>query len=964
MKINFKNGKRVIALGIVLSIILGMLLSVPAFVYGAELTSINNEYQNISLNIDKNIIYINFHEKIKGQPSEILEKIKLYKIPKADSTAVDSKGNTYDEKVIYNSYNFGEEGRKIIPNTIIKEMGEDKVVDAVYNADQNVIDKFSFLEDLTNLKEDGLPIGMDIIPIEKTEIINNTTIKIKPNLQLKSLNKYGLKINKDAVKYENGTSLKEDVLLTFWTHADNKNTSGKWLKPEKTENESIKKNNENSYTLSNTPQYGPENPIVLNLDREVILKAEDDILEQKPEDPRDTKRISYDALQKIELIDVYGTQAAINEAEENKENESNIVNEEDLTVDIVFGKYEIFYYFEDNIKKTKVFLYPKTHLDFGKKYELKVPKNTFETRSGNGVTDFKIDLLVKGQVDDVIEVYTAKGNQAKVTDVWKQNNWTFTLYGRNFQDKINKVELVPLSENLNETIVIEKEDVDYISLTELRINIKGKNSVRFSKEEYVGNYEVVIYLEDSDGTNIPINTDIRFDLLSKEEPKVLNKEPEGNSDKWYDEYSLGLRVNPQRINGEYRYFLKVTFEDIDGKLEFNSGSNSLPGLVNLLNAKIESSGSSINYLDTEFISQVESDPDMVEEYIFNKNRAKREAYLFIPVKLLPYGTTYNVTIPQGIVKNDSADDAKQSNQGITWNFTTMAIPSVVKENIIVQSVVERYDKDEPLIIYGDFFYKSTVDVYFNNERADRVRLNTDDDGNQYLEVYLPDGRRRLEPGLYNISVQNDKNHKVEILGILSVVEKGEHIPQDGYRIKESNRYEEVIETVSRSEDTLYLDRYSRNRKIDLDLDELMGQDTLTRKIVFEDGNSSSIRGLDTLSKWANVNINNIRLSGRRNEESYIYIGRIEPFLAQSLKRNLQNYNIKSEMIQMLGNDVSFSSVEIELPYDRGNEEEFIVLRYDETSRAWTEETFNIDRVDQRVIINGVREGIFLVVEPK
>ncbi len=966
MSIDFKYNKRVIALGITFSIICSMFLWTPSASY-AEVSNINTEYENASLNVSGNIIYINLNKEIKAVTDEKLKEVtELYKMPKPDGTAIDNNGNTYDKTFIYNFYNFGEKGKKIIPNSIIEEKGEQNVIDAVYNANSNTIDKFKFLEDLTSLNSKEEPVGMDIVPVEKVEIINNTTIKITPKQQLKALNKYGIKINKSGIKYKNGSNLNEDILATFWTNKDNANTTAKWLQPEKTENEIIKKNNANFYTISNAPQYGKDKPIVLKLDKEVIPTAKDDILEQKPDDPRDTKRISYDALQEIELIDVYGTEAAINEAEENKENESDVVNKEDLTVNIDFEKYEFSYYFEDNIKKTKLSLYPNKDLDFGKKYELIVPKDSLESRSSNAVADFKADIIVKGNSDDNIEAYTAENNKPKVTEIWEAGKWEFKIFGRNFNKNIERIELAPIGENLTETIKIEKEDIEFRSVTELRPKIRGKNARKFSTEKYAGRYAITLYFNNINGTLEEedwkeVNTNLRFNLLTKENPLVIGKDPEGSSDKWYNENDLGLAINPKTINGVKRYFLRVTFEDIDGNLEFNTDS----GLDNLLNSEIAPSASDTNYLDTEFISQVKSNQDMIKKHIFYKNRSRQEAYLFIPVKLLSPQITYEVTISAGVVHNDAGDNAKQYNEAITdWTFTTMTTPEVKEEDIVVKSIVEDYDEDEPLIIYGDFFYDDTIDVYFNKERADDVDVEVDDNGRSYLEVYLPNGRDKLDPGLYNIEIENSRNHNREIYGTLSVVPEGEHIPEDGYRVKESNRYEEVIETVSRSEDTLYLEKYRRNSSIELDLDELMGKDTLSRKIVFEYGNSDRIREIDTYSKYANINLYDVYVKSEKNKESYLYLGRVEPFLAQNLKRTLKNYNIKSEMIQIVSNDVSIGNIEIELPYDKGNEKEFIVLRYDDISRSWNEEVFNINKVDQRVIINTVKEGIFVVVESK
>ncbi len=980
----------------------------------------------------------------EGGQSLLLGLTRLYKLPNAYTIKYDSKGEVYDEKVIYKLYNFDNKGKKIFPrderanmNNIINNI---TVNDNIYD-----IDKFRILEDLGSLdvfigKTD--PLFMDEVLVGNVEIINGNILKVTPKYELEALNKYALWIDKRAIEDKNRYNMEHNLKLTFWTKTDNKNTVAKWLKPEDTRAENIKNpekiediNNSDeienikedshapykSYTLYGVPQYGPGVPIVLDLDKEVIPRAQDDILEQIPNDARNTRRISYDALKEIELIDVYPTEVSIEQAKNTKKEaykeeakqitrqeaidkarEEAIKNEEEFSefdfddnkfdedfeeiYDDLFEKlweekfleeekaniekeleidqYEFFYYFEDGVKKTKIYLYPNKKLQRGKYYRLEVPKDTLQTRSANDVDVLCVDFVVEGKWDsDDKGVYFAVNNQVKVTDIWSEREHVFKIFGHNFHEKVEKVELVPLEGRVTETsqgepVVIERKDIEFRSVTELWIKIRGENARKLSTEPYTGSYKINLYFKKTDGTlkELEGEFDLKFYVVSKGHPKILHKEPEGNADKWFNEHNLSLEINPKIINGIKRYFLKVTFEDIDGELIFNDTN----GITNLLGSAILSSNSTVNYLDTDFLQQVLSNPSLME-HIFNKDRIKREAYLYIPVELLDPQATYQVIIPEGVVANDAAE-SERYNESIQWSFTTKAVPSVTEDDIIIQSVIENYNSDVPLIIYGDLFYAPTVEVYFNDIRADYVRLVETEDGERYLEVYLPSGRDRLRTGLYNIIVQNSENHQVETLGTLSVVPRGGHIPQEGIRIKESNRREEVVEIVARSEDTLTLNRYGTDRSIELDLDELMGNDTLVRKIQFLDG--SSIRELSTYSKWANVDIYNIRVLGGRREENTVYVGRTEAFLADNLKRNLQNYNIKSDIIQVIGDNVVFESIYMEIPYTTGNENNFKVLRYDQALRSWTEEGFYINNIDKKVIVTSYNPGMFVVVEPK
>lgn len=965
-------------------------------------------------------IYIHFEETIRAdKQGDILSKTKLYKMPKADSTKYDDTGNIYDETVIYNLYDFikedvnkviiGNKGSKIFPNTIKVDDfidGNTYIESVAMNNNDYDIDKFKRLEDLTY---------MDEIPVGKVEIINNNILKVTPKYDLEASNKYGLWVDKRVIEDVNRFNMEKDLKLTFWTKADNKNTVANWLKSSETRAENIKENSQapyKSYTLFGAPQYGPENPMVLDLDREVIPKAQDDILEQTPDDARNTRRISYDALQRIDLVDEYPTkidieiekqikkeemrneerskalleakakwdsedneilfdeEKFIEEFDEEFDKEFEVLWEESLKEQTMIerektlriDKYEFFYYFENGVKKTKIYLYPNKELERGKHYRLLVRDNTLQTRSGNNVESLEVNFVVEGKWDGVKGVYSLENNNPKVTDIWSEGEWIFKLFGHNFHEKIEKIVLEPLEGRAtgHDPIIIGKEDIEFRSVTELWVKIRGENARKFSVEEYTGSYNIVLYFNNPDGILTPkeleegkINTGLIFNLISKKHPLVLDKEPEGNADKWYDENYLGLAINPKNINGTKRYFLKVTFEDIDGKLEFNT----LSGISNLLDSKILDQNNN-DYLDINFINQVLSNTSMINDYIFNKDRVKREAYLYIPVKLLKPQDTYDVNIKDGVVANDSTES---DNQPISWKFTTMAIPSVTDRDIIVQSVIEDYDIREPLIIQGDFFYTDTIDVYFNDIRADRVYLRNHGD-KKYLEVYLPTGRDKLRPGLYNIVVENSENHKKTINSILSVVHRGTHAPEDGKRIKESNRYEELVEIVTRSEDVLSLNRYSRSDSIKLNLDELMSEETLVRRIEFLDGNS--LKELRTYSKWVNVNIYDLYISGSRYDESFVDIGRVEPFLANNLKKSLQNYNIKSEMIQVVGSNVDFGRVDVEIPYERGLENRFKVLRYDEYTRRWIEESAYINNIDQKAAVTSTNSGIFVVVEFK
>lgn len=253
-------------------------------------------------------------------------------------------------------------------------------------------------------------------------------------------------------------------------------------------------------------------------------------------------------------------------------------------------------------------------------------------------------------------------------------------------------------------------------------------------------------------------------------PKVINIFPESrNESQWFNEENLHHDIWDTQTRN--RLFLKVSFDNKDNNLSFDY----LTGITKLKDfTTVYSDSSNVSMVDIEFLNDIDSmDSEkkklFVERYIFRKDTANKKSYLYIPIKPLMSHMTYSVTLGQGIVYTDKG----QGNDSLTWNFNTMAIPSVAEKDVEVQSVIEDYDVNEPIIITGKFFYGPAVEVYFNDVRAHRVRVIEDDEGEEYLEVYLPRGRNKLDPGLYDITVENSYNHSKWLYGTLSVVSEAE-----------------------------------------------------------------------------------------------------------------------------------------------------------------------------------------------
>lgn len=677
--------------------------------------------------------------------------------------------------------------------------------------------------------------------------------------------------------------------------------------------------------------------VVLDIDKEVIPNINDKIFEQTPNDSKNLRRINYNSLNNISLLDVY-----------NENSDYKYVN---------FEKYEFYYYYEDGVKKTKLHLYPNKPLKNGTYYQLKIPSQALVTRSRTPVPSMEVNFVIEGDSDKGNSAYQVKDNEAKVTDIWQKGEWKFMINGYNFHEDIKEIKLTLEPKNASDTtptiapIIIGKEDIEFRSVTEIWGKIRGENAKKFSKEEYVGKYKIEIIYEDGEKANIPIP--LYFTLVSKGRPTVLAYYPQANSSgKWYDENELLHDIDDSITQG--RKFLKVTFEDIDGKLKFNDTD----GINNLLNSVVNV-GSANNNLDIDFLNIISGNQEYISKYIFTKDRSKREAYLYIPVKNIIPQSTYNIDIKEGVVQNDSI---QMDNDKIYWKFTTMANPDVIDKDVIIKTVGEEYDEDEPLIIYGNFFY-GTPDVYFNKIQAEAVKPEVDSQGKTYLKVYLPDKSDRLEPGLYNIIIENDNNHTKTLYGALSVVKQGEYIPNEKYKVKDDTSKGEIREDIKVSENTLMLkSKYADESELEFDLDDLMGEDVLVRSIKYEGDKNDTISELITKSKWADITIYGLTAQDYSEDEVTVNLGRVEPSVIQSIQRKLVNVSVKSEFIQVTGENFGISSISVSIPYKNSDGRNLKILRYDEEMRNWYTADINVDFINKKAITISKKPGIFAVVE--
>jgi hypothetical protein len=581
----------------------------------------------------------------------------------------------------------------------------------------------------------------------------------------------------------------------------------------------------------------------------------------------------------------------------------------------------------------------------------------------------------------------------------KQSYFDIYLLGENFNRGVEKVILRPIAGEAlllpvdEQDIIMEKEDISVVNGSKLRVRIRRDNLDKIKEFRHSGDYkfvvvytagtglkdytasmdlklvynyglqtkESVVYRDNLVFDNKDYITDpFRFVLLSKSSPKVIEVYPQSvGGYPWFNEKNLSHEILKDRN------FLKITFEDIDGKLEFNP----YLGIDNLLGSSVMAIGSNSDFLDRDFIILCRDNPEMIHTYLFKQDRTNQKAYLYIPVKPLVPQTQYVVNISGNIVRNDSSDngmidEGQRYNKPISWEFSTMASPSVSEEGVLVQTVIEGYASSSYIKIYGDDFYKSSVRVFFNDTQADQVLVEQDNNGKSYLKVYLPTGSRRLKAGLYNIIIKNDSDHETVIYGGLSVVEKGDEIPTEGYHLKTRTVEGEVLSDAYVSHDTLYLrSKYSDYYLLELNLDKLMGEEVLNKTVNYIGNRNDYINRL--LLKTKDVDATFYYLTLKENassKEININIGRAKPLVVQAIKDKLKDKKIKSEFIEISTSNCNWDNLYISIPYKNSSGENLSIYRYDEIRRTWTKEDSYTDLINQKIRAFVKKAGIYVVIE--
>lgn len=861
-------------------------------------------------------IYIKFDRPIRADRQSadeylsLRDGVKLYQMPGTMST--NRQNGTGAENMafyLYPAVGTAASQDKIIPDPIPASM---------------VAGNYDILEAIPYMKE---------ISVAKAEIIQPDILKITPRYPLANLNKYKLLIDKRVIEDENGYNLEKELSVTLWTEQAADNSSVKWLGPDSTgiRAENIKKEQEApfpSYTLYGTPVYGPDKPLRINIEGEIIPDWRDEVLNQGS---LKTTRISYDGLKKITLVSTHVS---------------------DKTIAI--NRFKLEPYYDQGKKFTCLSLYPAANLDKGKNYSLNIPAGTFTTRSQHDLGALQISFVVEGDSSAGKGTCGLEKGTYNVRD-FLDGEEELVVLGYNFtENNVEQVILTPIEGKAlnNEPILIKADNIFFYSLDKVVVKLRGTVAANFTREDFTGIYQVSLKFSDN-YTIYPVED--KFILQGRGRPSVKATSPTGN------ELASNSSQLESKIDatGSKRYFLKVTFADLDGTLIFNYER----GLENIKESTVVAEGSNlVAILDLEFINSVaqlnsEARYDNVNKYFFVKDTSQQEAYLYIPVKLSSGQNSYTIRLNENIVKFRGGE----GNDIITWSFSTIAATGM--ENILVRSIGENYNTSEPILLKGDFYIGSTPVVKFNDIRARQVNVKTEPEGQTYLEVYLPSGSDRLKPGLYNITVEDGSSNQVKF--DFSVVKKADKpVPQEGQKIIATNREGDIIKAALTSQDTLELDsKYTDRRYVELNLDELMGEKVWERKITFTGYQDDKIGELRTLSRWANISLYGVTLdASSRKDDIEIRLGRAPASLTQSIKISLRNKNLKSDFIEAAGENLGVERVELTIPYRQSDGRKLKAFRYDSKLRRWYEVSCLVNQIDRNIRISSPQGGIFVAVE--
>ncbi|MBB6215592.1 hypothetical protein HNQ80_001681 [Anaerosolibacter carboniphilus] len=918
-----------------------------------------------------------------GKKTARINQVELFKMPAVDPTDPDAKafgknGVQYDKKFWY-----------------MKDGGTFK---------------------LATTPDDGATVAASVyykeeMAVESIDIVgtNKNILRVKPKFPLLSLNQYQLRINGEMIEDAYGVNGSGYIDFYFWAKGNSENAISSWGFSDTTSftSEIVSTSPHVKQRVHGTTRYSPNKPIKISMGAELIPSAQtgkvvsnayqnsalgnillrpsnysegsitigttlldaptielDTTVQFKLNEDINPKGDTINWIIKnanIATIDTNGRVKGIAKGQTQilaLDGEGNTLTTVNVTIQegtLGIGKIKIIYEETNSGKQTLVYLYPNQELISGMSYKLFLPGDVFQTRGKTYAPAREIELVVSGDTSSDPTIQTIENGTVSIEDLLNKTEHTFLIKGYNFRKDINQVILK--SNKNSEEIPIAASYVNFVGTDQLKVTIKDTSKASLVSRAGGDDYTVIVIFKDGDRAESP--SGVYFKTLTMGIPSVVAKYPDQNGT--YDEQSLTHTVNDSFTSG--KYFLRVTFSDPDGTLTFNG----VTGLNNIINSSVVSVGSTTSMIDVDFVNQILNMGDYnrnnaIYKYLLIKNTSNKQATLYIPVKALRSQTTYQVTLRPGIVASNAG-----SNEEISYQFGTKSMPYIDK--VSIGTVPEKYDVDEPILLEGDFFDSSTIQVYFNDIAAYEVnvkeRTNSDGTKASYLEVYLPRGKNKLSPGVYDIKISNSDNDQYIEYGALSVVNAGNvrDIPNEDYRYKDEIRQGDVKASTKVSQDTLHMEsRYRGEAYVVMDLDEMMGTEVRVRKITYGGDKKYKIGILETKSKWADIALHGLTLDPNADGEMItVALGRTEPVVAQALQKKIKG-TVKSDWIQVTGENFKISSVTLSIPYKNSDGKHLKVYRYDEDTRSLYEINGTVDLVNGKVKIASSEPGIFVVVE--
>ncbi|MDD3853630.1 MAG: hypothetical protein PHD40_08260, partial [Syntrophomonadaceae bacterium] len=277
------------------------------------------------------------------------------------------------------------------------------------------------------------------------------------------------------------------------------------------------------------------------------------------------------------------------------------------------------------------------------------------------------------------------------------------------------------------------------------------------------------------------------------------------------------------------------------------------------------------------------------------------------------------------------------------------------------AISENYDILEPVIIQGDNFnINNNITVKFNDILAYRVEVKTDAQEKKYLQVLLPRGSKRLEPSIYNVTVQNSEACGQTLLGALSVVASSSgDIYREGQRIRTDYRSSQGVSVRVLANTVSLKSGYKKIAYLQLDIDQLLGENRLGRIISLDD--DSWYEELETQSRWAAGSFFDLRVKDKSDSRAFVRTGRVAPVLTGGLCKEIQPFKPCSPFLEVSLHNVGVDQYNLRIPFDPQECMRFKVLRYDEELRTWNDHPAFISRWDHWAELNYNQSGIYVVV---